>query len=51
VAPIAHALETGMPSSPHPVKDLAPIANVATTTFAIAVHPSVPVHTLKDLVA
>jgi len=33
-----------------PLKDLAPIANVATATFAIAVHPSLPVHTLNDLV-
>jgi tripartite-type tricarboxylate transporter receptor subunit TctC len=33
-----------------PVKDLAPISNVATTTYAIAVHPAVPAHTLKEFV-
>jgi len=33
-----------------PLKDLAPISNVATTTFAIVVNPSVPAHTLKELV-
>jgi len=33
-----------------PPKDLAPIANVAVTTFAIVVHPSVPARNLKELV-
>jgi len=33
-----------------PIKDLDPIADVAVTTFAIAVHPAVPAHTLKELV-
>jgi tripartite-type tricarboxylate transporter receptor subunit TctC len=33
-----------------PLKDLAPIANVAITTFAIVVNPAVPAHTLKELV-
>ena len=35
---------------PNPIKDLDPIADVAVTTFAIAVHPAVPAHTLKELV-
>lgn len=33
-----------------PVKDLDPIASVAAYFLGIAVHPSVPVHTLQDLV-
>jgi tripartite-type tricarboxylate transporter receptor subunit TctC len=32
------------------IKDLAPISNVAVTTFAIVVHPAVPAHTLKEFV-
>jgi tripartite-type tricarboxylate transporter receptor subunit TctC len=48
-----HVVEALLKSRPQydPVKDLDPIANVATTTFAIAVNPSVPVQNLKDLVA
>jgi tripartite-type tricarboxylate transporter receptor subunit TctC len=48
-----HVIEALLKSRPQydPVKDLEPIANVATSTFAIAVNPGVPVHTLKDLVA
>src|SRR4249920_1479795 len=34
-----------------PVKDLDPIAAVATNVLCIAVHPSVPVQTLKELIA
>src|SRR3978361_1242598 len=34
-----------------PVKDLQPIASVATYFLGIAVHPAVPVQTLSDLVA
>jgi tripartite-type tricarboxylate transporter receptor subunit TctC len=34
-----------------PLKDLEPISGVAITAFAIAVHPSVPVHNLAELVA
>jgi tripartite-type tricarboxylate transporter receptor subunit TctC len=34
-----------------PHKDLEPISGVAITAFAIAVHPSVPVHDLAELVA
>ena len=34
-----------------PPKDLVPIADVAVTTFAIVVHPSVPAKDLKELVA
>src|SRR5262245_15917656 len=50
---VLHVIEAILKSRPlyDPLKDLEPIANVATTTFAIAVHPSVPVHTLKDFVA
>jgi tripartite-type tricarboxylate transporter receptor subunit TctC len=33
-----------------PIRDLDPIATLAFTTFAIAVHPAVPVHTLNELV-
>jgi tripartite-type tricarboxylate transporter receptor subunit TctC len=34
-----------------PLKDLEPVSGVAITAFAIAVHPSVPVHDLAELVA
>jgi tripartite-type tricarboxylate transporter receptor subunit TctC len=34
-----------------PVKDLDPIAGVAANSLAIAVHPAVPVHTLKEFIA
>jgi tripartite-type tricarboxylate transporter receptor subunit TctC len=34
-----------------PINDLAPISNVAVTTFAIVVHPEVPAHSLKEFVA
>src|SRR4051812_3416285 len=34
-----------------PIKDLDPIASVAANSLCIAVHPSVPVHTLEELIA
>src|SRR3954449_496669 len=34
-----------------PMKDLDPIASVAANSLCIAVHPSVPVHTLEELIA
>lgn len=34
----------------NPIKDLEPISNVALSTFAIAVHPSVPARTLKEFI-
>ncbi len=34
-----------------PVKDLDPIAGIAANVLCIAVHPSVPVRTLEDLIA
>ena len=34
-----------------PVKDLAPVSMVSSTPLVLAVHPSVPVRTVKDLVA
>jgi tripartite-type tricarboxylate transporter receptor subunit TctC len=34
-----------------PLKDLEPVSPIAVTAFAIAVHPSVPVKDLKELVA
>jgi tripartite-type tricarboxylate transporter receptor subunit TctC len=50
---VVHVVESVLKNRPQydPLKDLDPIANVATTTFAIAVHPAIPVHTLKELVA
>jgi tripartite-type tricarboxylate transporter receptor subunit TctC len=33
-----------------PFKDLEPISNLVVSAFAIAVHPSVPAHTLKEFV-
>jgi tripartite-type tricarboxylate transporter receptor subunit TctC len=34
-----------------PVKDLTPITNVANAPLGIGIHPSLPVHSLKELVA
>jgi len=34
-----------------PAKDLDPISRVAVTVFALAVHPSMPAHSLKELAA
>ena len=33
-----------------PIKDLEPISNIALSTFAIAVHPSVPAKTLREFI-
>ena len=35
----------------HPVRDFAPISLVATTPFVLVVHPSVPVKSVKELIA
>ena len=34
----------------NPVKDFAPISEIGTNPFVLLVHPSVPVHTLKEFV-
>src|SRR5438045_4155354 len=34
-----------------PIRDLAPVEKMATGTMALTVNPSVPAHTLKELVA
>jgi tripartite-type tricarboxylate transporter receptor subunit TctC len=48
---LPHVLEAILKTKPlyEPTKDLKPISNIADTAFAIAVHPSVPVHDLKEL--
>jgi tripartite-type tricarboxylate transporter receptor subunit TctC len=48
-----HVNEALLKSRPlyDPIKDLDPIANVAAYFLAIAVHPAVPVQTLKELIA
>ena len=33
-----------------PMKDLAPISNIALSAFAIAVHPSIPANTLQEFI-
>jgi len=50
---LTHVNEALLKSTPlyDPVKDLDPIAAVAANVLCIAVHPSVPVRSLKDLVA
>jgi len=50
---IPHVTESILKTRPlyDPIKDLEPISNIAVSAFAIAVHPSVPVHTLKELAA
>ena len=34
-----------------PLKDFAPVSLVATTTYVLSVHPSLPVNSVKDLIA
>jgi tripartite-type tricarboxylate transporter receptor subunit TctC len=48
-----HVNEALLKSRPlyDPVKDLDPIASVASNCIAVAVHPSVPVGSLKELIA
>jgi tripartite-type tricarboxylate transporter receptor subunit TctC len=48
-----HVNEALLKSRPlyDPVKDLDPIAGVATNALCIAVHPSLPVQSLKELIA
>ena len=48
-----HVNEALLKSRPlyDPVKDLDPIASVAANCLVIAVHPSLPVRTLKELIA
>lgn len=48
---LPHVLESILKTKPlyDPVKDLEPISNIADSAFAIAVHPSVPAHTLMEL--
>src|SRR5215212_6749369 len=48
-----HVNEALLKSKPlyDPVKDLDPIAGVAANVLCIAVHPTVPVRTLKELIA
>jgi tripartite-type tricarboxylate transporter receptor subunit TctC len=50
---LPHINEALLKSRPlyNPVKDLAPISNVAVNFLGLAVHPSVPAHTLKELIA
>src|SRR4249920_1903239 len=50
---LPHVNEALLKSHPlyDPVKDLDPIASVAANVLCIAVHPSVPVRTLKELIA
>jgi tripartite-type tricarboxylate transporter receptor subunit TctC len=49
---IPHVTESILKTKPlyDPIKDLVPISNIAVSAFAFAVHPSVPAHTLKELV-
>ena len=50
---LPHVHEALLKSRPlyDPVKDLEPIASVAVNSLCIAVHPSLPVRTLKELIA
>src|SRR5947208_15572684 len=50
---LPHVNEALLKSQPlyDPVKDLDPIASVAANCLCVAVHPSVPVQTLKELIA
>jgi len=50
---LPHVNEALLKSRPlyDPVKDLEPVASVAVNSLCIAVHPSLPVATLKELIA
>src|SRR5206468_6179474 len=50
---LPHVNESLLKSRPlyDPVKDLDPIAGIAANVLCIAVHPSVPVRTLEELIA
>src|SRR6266568_4292202 len=49
---VPHVTESILKTRPlyDPIKDLEPISNISVSAFVIAVHPSVPAHTLKELV-
>jgi tripartite-type tricarboxylate transporter receptor subunit TctC len=49
---IPHVNEALLKSRPlyDPIKDLQPILRMAVTTFAVAVHPSLPAQSLKELI-
>src|SRR5229473_5640192 len=47
-----HITEAILKSRPlyDPIKELEPIANVVVAAFALAIHPAVPAHTLKEFI-
>src|SRR3989441_5129650 len=47
-----HITESILKSRPlyDPMKDLEPISNVVVSAFALAVHPAVPAHTLREFI-
>ena len=49
----SHAINGGLQKDLpyHPVNDFAPIALIATTPYLVVVHPSLPVRTVKELIA
>jgi tripartite-type tricarboxylate transporter receptor subunit TctC len=47
-----HAINPAVSKAPfHPVKDFTPVVNVAAAPLGLVVHPSLPVKTVKDLIA
>ena len=53
MTPNSHAYNASLYSKPpyDPVKDFAPISLIATSPFLLVVHPSLPVKTVKELIA
>lgn len=53
MTPNSHAYNASLYSKPpyDPVKDFAPISLIATSPFLLVVHPSLPVKTIKELIA
>jgi len=53
MAPNSHAYNASLYSKPpyDPVRDFAPITFVATSPFLLVAHPSLPVRTVKELIA
>lgn len=53
MTPNSHAYNASLYSKPpyDPVKDFAPISLIATSPFLLVVHPSLPVKTVRELIA
>jgi tripartite-type tricarboxylate transporter receptor subunit TctC len=51
VAPLAILPASGMKLTYDPVRDFQPVSLVATSDYILAVHPALPAHSVKELIA